>query len=345
MTAAYAGSPPVSLIDVASYLPGDPVPVDYYLQYADPDDLLEDSAMFRAPKYRHHVGPDETGVDMIGKAVANLAERIGERAVHEVDLLITNVLLPDMPFTGAGAAVADRIGAEPGWIIDHHNAGCAAFIAMMKLARTILAGGEAKSALLCAVQNCGGQVFTQTDIRRKTHAAVPGDGCGVGYLTVSDESPILDIEMVNHGEYAKDCGIRFDDDRKYWAAGEGQMDVRFTESSVAKIIARGNRLVPEVVGALCDRLGMSTSDIDRLVTNQPNRMFLRNWQEALRLEPERHLDTFDDCGNLFGAGVPITLDRALREDRVPDGSLLVLAGFAHAGDFAAATALRWKAGR
>jgi 3-oxoacyl-[acyl-carrier-protein] synthase III len=298
--------------------------------------------MFRAPKYRHHVAPDETGVDMIEKAVANLAGRIGERAVHEVDLLITNVLLPDMPFTGAGADVADRIGAKPDWIIDHHNAGCAAFVAMMKLARTILASGEAKSALLCAVQNCAGQVFTQTDIRGKTHAAVPGDGCGVGYLTVSDQSPILDIELVNHGEYAKDCGIRFDDDRKYWEAGEGQMDVRFTESSIAKIITRGNRLVPQVVSTLCERLGVSTSDIDRLITNQPNRMFLRNWQEALQLKPERHLDTFDDCGNLFGAAVPITLDRALREDRVPDGSLLVLAGFAHAGDLAAAAALRWR---
>ncbi|WP_329303484.1 hypothetical protein OG410_39010 [Streptomyces sp. NBC_00659] len=34
---------------------------------------------------------------------------------------------------------------------------------------------------------------------------------------------------------------------------------------------------------LCRRLGVATADIDLLVTNQPNRTFLRNWTEALQL--------------------------------------------------------------
>ena len=53
---------------------------------------------------------------------------------------------------------------------------------------------------------------------------------------------------------------------------------------------------------------MSTLVVDNiglLVTNQPNRVFLRNWREALELPAERHRDTFDECGNLFAAGVPV----------------------------------------
>ena len=30
----------------------------------------------------------------------------------------------------------------------------------------------------------------------------------------------------------------------------------------------------------------------------------------------RHLDTFDDCGNLFAAGIPVNLDRAITDGRV-----------------------------
>ena len=45
----------VSLIDVSTYLPGDPIGADYYAQFADSDDL-RDNVMFRAPKFRHHVG-------------------------------------------------------------------------------------------------------------------------------------------------------------------------------------------------------------------------------------------------------------------------------------------------
>jgi hypothetical protein len=67
------------------------------------------------------------------------------------------------------------------------------------------------------------------------------------------------------------------------------------------------------------------------------------WRQALGLDEDKHLDTFDVFGNLFGAGAPVTLDHAVRAGRLNDGDLVVLAGFAHAGDFAAASALRWRA--
>ena len=335
---------PISLVDVASYLPEQRVGVEWFAQYADKEDPLKDSIMFRAPRYRHHVARDETAADMIERAFAALAERHGSDLGGQVDIVLTNVLLPDVPFTGVGAEVAHRIGARPEWVVDHHNGGCASFIAMIKLARALIASSGARTALLCCVQNCAGAVFTQPDVRRRSHAAVPGDACGIGLVTASAESPVLGIETRNIGEYAKDVGIRLDDGRKYWEVGEAQLDVSFTEDKIAAIIARGNRLVPETVGELCTRLGVSSREIDLLFTNQPNRMFLRNWREALELPAERHPDTYDDYGNLFGAGVPVTLDRQLRDGKVADGSLLVLAGFAHAGDYAAAAAVRWRAG-
>jgi len=78
-----------------------------------------------------------------------------------------------------------------------------------------------------------------------------------------------------------------------------------------------------------------------LVTNQPNRIFLRNWREALELPAERHVDTFDECGNLFAAGIPVNLERAIGTGRLAAGGVAMLAAFAHAGDFAGAAALRW----
>jgi 3-oxoacyl-[acyl-carrier-protein] synthase-3 len=138
--------------------------------------------------------------------------------------------------------------------------------------------------------------------------------------------------------------VAVDDGRKYWEPGRSQVRIGFTEAGVSKVLARGNRLVPEVVTALCRRLGVATGDIDVLITNQPNRTFLRNWREALGLPAERHLDTFDRCGNLFGAALPVTLDHAVRAGRVRDGDLVVLAAFAHAGDFAGAAAVRWQGG-
>jgi 3-oxoacyl-[acyl-carrier-protein] synthase-3 len=86
---------------------------------------------------------------------------------------------------------------------------------------------------------------------------------------------------------------------------------------------------------------MQPKDLDLLVTNQPNRAFLRNWREALELPAEKHTDTFDDCGNLFAAGIPVNLDRAITEGRLKKGDVVMMAAFAHAGDFAGAAAVRW----
>ena len=111
---------------------------------------------------------------------------------------------------------------------------------------------------------------------------------------------------------------------------------------------RSPRCWPAAIGrfpkwryAVCDRIGLSAKDIDLLVTNQPNRVFLRNWREALELPESRHLDTFDECGNLFGAGIPINLDRAISDGQVKAGDVVMMAAFAHAGDFAGAAAVRW----
>ena len=330
----------VSLIDVATYLPGEPVPAEHYAQYAESDEL-RDNLMFRAPRYRHHVAEDETAVDMVERAAAGLLDRHGPDALADVDVLITHTQMPDMPFYGGGGAMAHRLGMKPSWVIDLHNGGCAAFVLGLKMAANLLESGQGRSALIAVAQNAAGQIFDQPTVRRKAQAAVPGDGAAVGLVTASDESPILDVECRTYGEYAGEMTIAVDPPRKWWQPGTGEGYIGFTESKITKVLARGNRQVPEVAYAVCDRIGLKPKDIDLLVTNQPNRVFLRNWRDALELPKERHRDTFDECGNLFAAGIPVNLDRAIADGQVKKGDVVMMAAFAHAGDFAGAAAVRW----
>ena len=333
-------TPTVSLIDVSSYLPGAPIGTDYYAAFAGADEL-RDNLMFRAPKFRHHVGPDETAIDMIERATAGLIDRHGQDTIANVDVLITHSQMPDMPFYGGGGGMAHRLGMHPKWVLDLHNGGCAAFVLGMNVARQLLASGEGRTALIAVAQNAAGQIFDQEGIRRKAQASVPGDGAAVGLVAVSEQSPILDVECRTYGEYAGDMTIAVDPPRKWWQPGPGEGYIGFTETKITKVLARGNRQVPEVALAVCDRIGMQSKDLDLLVTNQPNRVFLRNWREALEMPRERHRDTFDQCGNLFGAGIPINLDRAICDGQLKAGDTVMMAAFAHAGDFAGAAAIRW----
>jgi 3-oxoacyl-[acyl-carrier-protein] synthase-3 len=332
--------PTVSLVDVATYLPENRVPAEYYAKFAGADDL-RDNLMFRAPEYRHHADKDWTSVDMVEQAATDLVKRHGADVLAEVDVLLTHSQLPDLPILGSGGEVAHRLGMNPEWIIDVHNGGCAAFVLMLKLARQMLASGAGRTALIAVAQTCAGKIFDQGQVRKKAQSSVPGDGAAVGLLTVSDDSPILDVECRYYGEYAGDMTLTSEPPRLWWQAGTGEGYVSFNEAKITKVLARGNRLVPEVALAVCDRIGVKSKDLDLLVTNQPNRVFLRNWNEALELPRERHRDTFHECGNLFAVGIPVNLDAAINDGQLKSGDTVMMAGFAHAGDFAGAAAIRW----
>ena len=330
----------VSLLDISTYLPGDPVPADYYAGFAESDEL-RDNVMFKAPKFRHHVAEDETAIDMVERAAAGIVERHGQETIENVDILITHVQLPDVPFYGSGGGIAHRLGMKPNWVLDLHNGGCAAFVLGMKMAQNLIESGQGETALVAVVQNAAGTIFDQKTIRPKAQASVPGDGAAVGLVARSDKSPILGIECRTYGEFAGDMAISMEPARKWWQPGPGEGSIGFTESKITKVLARGNRQVPEVSYAVCDRIGIKPKDLDLLVTNQPNRAFLRNWRDALELPKSRHVDTFEECGNLFAAGIPVNLERAISDGRLKKGDVALMAAFAHAGDFAGAAAIKW----
>ncbi|HET6150809.1 MAG TPA: 3-oxoacyl-[acyl-carrier-protein] synthase III C-terminal domain-containing protein [Polyangia bacterium] len=329
----------VSLIGVASYLPENVVTNEFFAPGA-----ADRRGMFTAPTTRRHVRRDESAAEMIERASRRLIANLGLDTLRDIDIIFTNVTVPDQPFTGCGAEVAHRIGARPRWVVDLHNSGCVSFIYMMELARVMMTATDARGALLCNVQNAAGRVFSNAEVRLKSQAPVPGDGCGVGYLAPSNVSPILSVAQQCHGEYAGDMSVSAEDGRRYWEPGPSPISVAFSDERVASIISRGNRIVPEVVRAACDAAGARTRDIKLLITNQPNPIFLRNWREALELSREAHHDTFDRYGNLFGAAIPINLEDALAHDKLQPGDLLALGGFSHAGDYTAAAVVRWRAG-
>ncbi|OBF55326.1 3-oxoacyl-ACP synthase [Mycobacterium sp. 852002-50816_SCH5313054-b] len=334
-------TPPVSLIDVSTYLPENTVCAEYYAGVAGADEL-RDSVMFRAPAFRHHAAKDESNTDMIERAVQGLLKRHGAKALSDVDVLLAHSQLLDAPFVGCAGAVAHRLGIAPEWTVDVQNGGCAAFVHMMRLARQLLQSGAGRKALIVLAQRCAGTVFDQQQVRKLAQAAIPGDGAAAGLLTLSDRSPIIEIVCRDYGEYAADMAAISDPPRRWWESGPGEGYISFTgEAVVAEVLARGNRLVPEVVQVVCDRIGMKSEDLDLLVTNQPNQLFLRNWDKALGLPPARHRDTFHQCGNLFGVGIPVNFDFAINDGQVKPGDVVMMAAFAHAGDFAGAAALRW----
>jgi 3-oxoacyl-[acyl-carrier-protein] synthase-3 len=325
----------VSLLGVASYLPATVVRNDFFGPGA-----AQHRGMFTAPTERRHMTRDETASGMIEQAALRLIDKLHLDRRADIDLLFTNVALPDQAFTGCGAEVAHRLGCRPRLILDLHNSGCVSFVYMLELASSLLETTGGRGALLCCAQTAAGRVFSQPGLRHESHAPVPGDGCGVGYVARSGVAPVLAVVHRCQPEFAADMVGEAADGRRYWEPGSSPITLKFTEQRVASIIHRGNAVVPEVVSEACRKAGIRPRELDLLVTNQPNPIFLRNWREALELAPENHHDTFDRYGNLFGAAIPVNLDDALSQGKLAAGGVIALGGFAHAGDYAGAAIVR-----
>jgi len=330
----------VSLAGTAGYVPETVVDREFF----EVGDGAGRTGMFRGPAERRHVLPGEGAPDMIEKAARKLADRLGVDLARDVDLILTNVSVPDELFTGCGAVVARRLGCAPKMVLDLHNSGCVSFVYMMDVARSLMTATGARSALICNVQTAAGRIYRHPDNRARAQAPVPGDGCGVGLLIAGGESPVLSISSRVCADYAEDMRGASDDHLPYWEPRTSPLYLDFSEDRVAAIVARGNKLVPEAVRAACDAARIETSDLDVLVTNQPNPIFLRNWREALLLSRDAHVDTYEEHGNLFGAAIPICLERAVETGKLTPGKKVALGGFSHAGDYAAAAIVHWQAG-
>lgn len=321
---------PISLVGTAAYLPETVVDNAFF-----GGDNRATSGMFNGSRARRHVAPGETAASMIERATSTLRTRLGNDELREVDLVLTNVSCPDQPFTGCGASASRLLGLKPKRVVDLHNTGCVSFVFMLELARDLMHAGVVKNALLCCVQNAAGRVFAHEENRTRPQSAVPGDGCGVGYVVANDSAPVRGIVSHAYGDYADDMRMACDDPSPWYAPRSHPLYIDFTEDRIAKIVARGNKLVPEVVLEACRAAELKPSELDLLVTNQPNAVFLRNWREALQLPKEKHVESFEDYGNLFGAGIPINLAKAADAGRLTKGARVALGGFSHAGDYAA----------
>jgi len=326
----------ISLIDIEEALPGTIIENDYFGE----EELRSRNKMFSGTKHRRHIGPRDQASDYFSRAAKILIERLNLNVQEDIEMILTNVSLPDEPFTGCGAVVNKKIGAQAARIVDLHNSGCVSFLYLLDMANTHMVAHGVKHALICVGQSAAGRVFGSADTRLLAQAAIPGDGFAVAYVTNSQDRPVLGIDLKNYPAHSEDmyadCG-----ENKWWEARSVTGRIDFNEDRAALITARGNKAVPAMIHLTCDRLKMKTSEIDYLITNQPNRTFLRNWREACQLPVEKHLDTFEKYANLFGAGIPITLAESLKGGVIKKGDLVCLAGFSHACDYSAAALIRW----
>jgi 3-oxoacyl-[acyl-carrier-protein] synthase-3 len=109
----------------------------------------------------------------------------------------------------------------------------------------------------------------------------------------------------------------------------------------AEIFAFTLQRVPKLVASLLTKTSLSWDDIDLVVFHQANRYMLEHLRKSIKIPQEKFYISFGHCGNTVSATIPIALCDAARENRLQDGSRIMLVGFG-AGYSWGATIARWS---
>jgi 3-oxoacyl-[acyl-carrier-protein] synthase-3 len=283
-----------------------------------------------------HVMPDEMSVLDMEEHAARAA--IARAAVdpRDIDLVLTNTIVPDFLLGNPAAMLHERLGLQKACFSLHSDVVSYTFMMQLQLAEAMIAAGRARCALI--VQSC-----TPSRLVPATDAIAPFFGDAATAAVVGRVSEGRGLEAAVHrtdGRYARYLiasvpgGRWYDDGRAVLHIAEPQKTQRvFLETA---------DVWKECMEALLAQAARAREDIDFFCVHQGARWVRPVVQEYLGLTAARSVDTFSRTGHVFASAQPLGLARAEEQGLLRPDDLVLLVG-GGSGITYGASLIRWGA--
>jgi 3-oxoacyl-[acyl-carrier-protein] synthase-3 len=126
---------------------------------------------------------------------------------------------------------------------------------------------------------------------------------------------------------------------KKWYEGPATMHMRDTKRGRAMLLGSYD-YAKETISEALAIAGMKAEDVDFFAGHQPTHWYQPLMQEAAGLTRAKRVDTFEWCGSLSCANLPLSIALAEREHMLGEDAIIALFGGA-AGQTVSATILRY----
>lgn len=292
----------------------------------------------------------ENGESELLVAQTVLSRLLDSEDLHpkDVDLLLCSASCPVMTDDGHGIHSEPRLyprlstllktsmGLDNALHIDTQME-CASFLLNLRIAASYVQQGLAKNVIVI----CSEYVSNMLDFTARS-ATIFADGCAGALLTRSED----DSDLLSATQHSK--ADHYDIATAQWRFSEnGAQDDRakllFTleEEGQSKMQEFVPDNVPIAVNRALDMACLKSSDIDHFVFHQPSPVLMHAWASGVDCPEEKYTRTMSQTGVMVSVSIPYTLYTALRENKIPEGGKVVLAGAATGWGFAAQV---WKIG-
>lgn len=266
---------------------------------------------------RRHIITEETTVSMAADAARKALENSGT-APEEVDLILVSTISSNVILPCAACEVQKEIGAVNATCYDM-SAACTGFVLGYSSALAYLASGMYSTILVIGSES----LSNLTNWKDRGTCILFGDGAGAAVVKAGEGTFYY---PVTHSEGAKGetltCTSRYN--RNWESIPEEEMLMQMDGRGVFKFAVKK---VPEVIGEVLEKNGLTKEDIDLYVLHQANRRIVESVAKRMEEPIEKFPMNLQEYGNTSSASIPILLDELNRDGRLKKGQRIVIAGF------------------
>lgn len=271
---------------------------------------------------RRVAAEDEGTAAMAARAARPALEAAGIGA-QELGVVVVATSTPDHLTPPTACELQAEIGAWGAACFDV-EAGFAGWIYALVIADALLRAGAARYGLVVGVE----KLSTVTDRADPATGPLFGDGAGAVVLAAGPgplavratswwaDGRLADALLRPAGGSRRPFDSRVLEDRTHLLRMEG---TRLFKAAVRTMAAQA--------GAALEGAGMALGDVGLVVPHQANLRIIEGLAKEMELAPERVYVNIGRYGNTGAATIPIALDEAVREGRVPADRPTLLVSF------------------
>ena len=255
----------------------------------------------------------QTTVDM-AEGAARQAIDGGGFTPEDIDFLVIATTSPDVVFPNVGCLLQERLGMR-GCAAFSVEAGSTGFIYALSIADKFVASGQARCALVIGADTLSGS----SDAGHRETAADCTAAAGAVVLVSASEPGIVSSNLGADRRYKAllpAIAVSNQADNVQDQA-PGVTDTGEFESAVDSL--------RQVVDKTLTRQKLSSDDVDWMIPQQTNLTTIQATARGLGISMQKVVVVPEYHGDMATAAIPVALDCAIRDGRISDGDLLLLA--------------------
>lgn len=292
---------------------------------------------------RTRTGIRERRIADVNEATSDLAVKAARKALEdartcpqEIDLIIVATTSPDMLFPPTACFVQKNIGAEKSASFDV-SAACSGFIYGLSIANAYIKNGDCGTVLLIGAE----AISKIIDWQDRDTCVLFGDGAGAVVLRQSKYgSGILGNYLGADGSGTDLLKLPAGGSRLPASHETVRQRSHYIKMNGKQIYKFAIEAMTDAIIKVLEKTSLLPEDIDLFIPHQANVRIIESVAKNLNLPKEKVAVNVDRYGNTSAASIPIALCEAVKQGRIREGDIVVLAAFG-AGLTWGVSVIRW----